>query len=185
MGVDEKLAAIIIKYIDKYVAMSTNKEQVKRNLISQIRMNFSGFAFADLNGISGCVNSLGNVISIDSNLDDWLLENTIFHELTHQIARNEIRENEDDKFEFVQFNLGLKVSAEDNMEHSAMMRLKQWEVDGNNYVYNKGNDTLDEWITEWIPSKNIIYRFPEEISFAIPANMPFLLPVTELVSLLF
>lgn len=39
------------------------------------------------------------------------------------------------------------------MDFTAGFRLTQWEVDGNNYAYNKGIETFDEWITEWLANK--------------------------------
>lgn len=154
-GIDERFASLIIKYVDLYINMSSNKTQVANNLIQQIKKNITEINFASLDGISGCVSGMGSAITIDSNLPDWVIDNTFLHEFTHQISRNEytIVDEEDGMRIRVQPNCGLKVGIDQNMEFSMGARLREWETDGNNYAFNKGIATFDEWITEWLANK--------------------------------
>src|SRR5574344_1592177 len=154
-GIDERFASLIIKYVDSYINMSSNKTQVANNLIQQIKKNITEINFASLDGISGCVSGMGSAITIDSNLPDWVIDNTFLHEFTHQISRNEytIVDEEDGMRIRVQPNCGLKVGIDQNMEFSMGARLREWETDGNNYAFNKGIATFDEWITEWLANK--------------------------------
>lgn len=154
-GIDERFASLIIKYVDSYINMSSNKTQVVDNLIQQIKKNVTEINFASLDGISGCVSGMGSVITIDSNLPDWAIDNTFIHEFTHQISRNEytVIDEEDGMSIRVQPNCGLKVGIDQNMEFSMGARLRDWEIDGNNYTFNKGIATFDEWITEWLANK--------------------------------
>lgn len=69
-GLDERFAKLVIKYVEKYIDMSTNKSLVANNLIQQIKKNITGISFKNLDGISGCVSGLGSSITIDSNLED-------------------------------------------------------------------------------------------------------------------
>ena len=154
-GIDERFASLIIKYVDSYINMSSNKAQVVDNLIQQIKKNVTEINFASLDGISGCVSGTGSAITIDSNLPDWAIDNTFLHEFTHQISRNEytVIDEEDGMSIRVQPNCGLKVGIDQNMEFSMGARLFDWEIDGNNYAFNKGIATFDEWITEWLANK--------------------------------
>ena len=154
-GIDERFASLIIRYVDSYINMSSNKIQVANNLIQQIKKNITEISFANLDGISGCVNGMGSTITLDSNLPDWTIDNTFLHEFTHLISKNEfvvLDEEEGRKYAY-QPNLGLKVGLEDKPDFSAGFRLEKWETDGNNYAFNKGIDTFDEWITEWLANK--------------------------------
>lgn len=154
-GMDERFASLIIRYVDSYINMSSNKTQVANNIIKQIKENVTEINFKSLDGISGCVSGIGRVITLDSNLPDWIIGNTFLHEFTHQISKNEytIVDEEDGSKVRLQPNLGLKVGRDLTMEFSMGMRLREWEIDGNNYAFNKGIYILDEWITEWLANK--------------------------------
>lgn len=148
-GIDERFAMLLKKYVYTYINFSTNKELVSNNLINQINSNIKHISVEQLDGISGHADAKSKTIKINSDLDDYLIDNTFMHEITHLISLNEIIE---DNITY-QLNYGLKVGLDDQMDFSAGFRLRNWEVDGNNYVYNKGNVVLDEWITEWLANK--------------------------------
>ena len=61
-GMDERFASLIIKYVDSYINMSSNKTQVANNLIKQIKENITEINFKSLDGISGCVSGIETVI---------------------------------------------------------------------------------------------------------------------------
>lgn len=75
-GLDERFATLVIKYVEKYIDMSTNKSLVANNLIQQMKKNVTEISFKNLDGISGCVSGLGSSITIDSNLEDLFNTNT-------------------------------------------------------------------------------------------------------------
>ena len=79
-GIDERFASLIVRYVENYVNMSSNKEIVLNNLIHQIKMNITEISFKNLDGISGCVSGLGSTITINSNLPEWAIDNTFLHE---------------------------------------------------------------------------------------------------------
>lgn len=154
-GIDERFASLIIRYVDSYINMSSNKTQVASNLIQQIKKNVTEINFASLDGISGCVSGIGSTITIDSNLPDWVIDNTFLHEFTHQISRNEytIVDEENGMKYTSQPNRGLKVGIDQDIDFSWGFELPEWETDGNNYAFNKGIVLFDEWITEWLANK--------------------------------
>lgn len=148
-GMNERFATLILKYIDNYINMSSNKAVVANNIVQQIKRNVTGIRFKSLDGVSGAVSNLGTVITLDDTLDERNLDNTFLHEFTHLISKNEYMDGND----LIQPNCGFKVGQDDRMDFTAGFRLTQWEVDGNNYAYNKGIETFDEWITEWLANK--------------------------------
>lgn len=153
-GIDERFASLIIRYVDSYINMSSNKTQVASNLIQQIKKNITEITFEKLDGISGCVSAMGSTITLDSNLPDWAIDNTFLHEFTHQISRNEYTvAYSDGTGMVVQPNCGLKVGISENLDFSIGIRLENWETDGNNYAFNRGIVLFDEWITEWLANK--------------------------------
>lgn len=149
-GMDENFATLIQNYINKYIEMSSNNEIVLNNIINQIQKNIKGIQIKKLDGISGCASgNASGIIILDDSLDEDTMNNTFLHEFTHIICLNtEIIEND-----VVDYNFGLKPSREDQADLSWGIRLKNWEIDGNNYSYNKGIFLLDEWITEWLANK--------------------------------
>ena len=159
-GIDERFTKLILKYIDSYIEMSSNKTLTVNNIINQIKRNVHGIVFKDLDGnVSGCVNTMGDEIVLNDDLEDWVLDNTFLHEFTHQIAKNEYIEGPD----LIQPNCGLKVGQDEYAEFTAGFRLTEWEVDGNNYAYNKAIHLLDEWVTEWLANKMSGFKNAEVI----------------------
>lgn len=159
-GIDERFTKLILKYIDSYIEMSSNKTLTVNNIINQIKRNVHGIVFKDLDGnVSGCVNTMGNEIVLSDDLEYWVLDNTFLHEFTHQIAKNEYIEGPD----LIQPNCGLKVGQDEYAEFTAGFRLTEWEVDGNNYAYNKAIHLLDEWVTEWLANKMSGFKNAEVI----------------------
>ena len=88
-GMNERFASLIVQYVDSYINMSSNKSITANNLIQQIRKNITEIRFQKLDGISGCVNSIGSAIILDSDLPDEVIDNTFMHEFTHLISKNE------------------------------------------------------------------------------------------------
>lgn len=148
-GMNERFATLIVRYVENYINMCTNKSVVANNLIRQIKKNVRKISFESLDGISGSAGKTNRAIILDDNLDDWILDNTFLHEFTHQISKNEY----DNGINLVQPNCGLKVGIDEQMEFYAGFRMTSWEVDRNNYAYNKGIETFDEWVTEWLANK--------------------------------
>lgn len=148
-GMNERFVALILKYIDNYINMSSNKAIIANNIVQQIKRNVTGIRFKSLNGVSGAVSNLGTIITLDDTLDERNLDNTFLHEFTHLISKNEYMDGNN----LIQPNCGFKVGQDDRMDFTAGFRLTQWEVDGNNYAYNKGIETFDEWVTEWLANK--------------------------------
>lgn len=148
-GINERFATLILKYIDTYINMSSNKAVVANNIVQQIKRNVTGIRFKSLDGVSGAVNNLGTVITLNDTLDERNLDNTFLHEFTHLISRNEYMDGND----LIQPNCGFKVGQDDRMDFNGGFRLTQWEIDDNNYAYNKGIETFDEWVTEWLANK--------------------------------
>lgn len=148
-GMNERFATLILKYIDNYINMSSNKAVVANNIVQQIKRNVTGIRFKSLDGVSGAVSNFDSVITLDDTLDNRVIDNTFLHEFTHLISKNQYMEGE----HLSQPNFGLKVGKNDSSEYDLNLRLTNWEVDGNNYAYNKGIATLDEWVTEWLANK--------------------------------
>ncbi len=151
-GIDERFAALIARYVENYINMSSNKEVVANNLIQQIKKNITEISFQSLDGISGYVSSMESSITLDSNLPEWVIDNTFLHEFTHQVSRNEYVDEDGVRIR-LQPNLGMKVGSDESKEFSVGFRLREWEIDGNNYAYNQGIATFDEWVTEWLANK--------------------------------
>ena len=143
-GMNERFATLILKYIDNYINMSSNKALVANNIVQQIKRNITGIRFKSLNGISGAVNDFDSIMG-----HNRVIDNTFLHEFTHLISKNQYME---DIF-ICQPNMGLKVGKEYSDLYKINQRITQWEIDGNNYAYNKGIETFDEWITEWLANK--------------------------------
>lgn len=148
-GMNERFATLILRYIDIYINMSSNKVVIANNIVQQIKRNVTGIRFKNLDGVSGAVSNLGTVITLDDTLDERKLDNTFLHEFTHLISKNEYMDGND----LIQPNCGFKVGQDDRMDFNGGFRLTQWEIDGNNYAYNKGIETFDEWVTEWLANK--------------------------------
>lgn len=148
-GMNERFAILILKYIDAYLDMSSDKDVVLDNFIRQIKNNFTSIQFKTLDGVSGAVSGGSNAITLDDTLDDRFLDNTFLHEFTHLISKNEFL---DDGFIF-QANRGLKVGRDNIMDFDLGFELPNWETDGNNYASNKAISMLDEWVTEWLANK--------------------------------
>jgi len=149
-GIDERFAQLILKYIENYIDMSSNKSLVANNIVKQIKQNIKSIQFNKLDDAYGSVAKIGTTIELNKELKDWELDNAFYHEFTHQISKNTYSNGTN----LCNPNSGLKVGIDSQLEYSMGFRLKNWEVDGNNYAYNQGIDTLDEWITEWLANKN-------------------------------
>ena len=154
-GINDRFASLIIKYVDNYINMSSNKVLAAKNIINQIKNHVTKIEFKDLGKISGCVDGRNSIIQINSNLEDRFIDNAFLHEFTHQISKNEYNEFDDDyNIEItIRKNLGLKVAYDEQAEFNSGERLRNWEIDGNNYAYNKGILLFDEWVTEWLANK--------------------------------
>lgn len=148
-GMNERFATLILRYIDTYINMSSNKAVVANNIVQQIKRNVTGIRFKSLDGVSGAVNDFDSIITLDDMLDNGVIDNTFLHEFTHLISKNQYME---DIF-ICQPNMGLKVGKEYSDLYKINQRITQWEIDGNNYAYNKGIETFDEWVTEWLANK--------------------------------
>lgn len=108
-GMNERFATLILKYIDNYINMSSNKAVVANNIVQQIKRNVTGIRFKSLDGVSGAVSNLGTIITLDDTLDERNLDNTFLHEFTHLISKNEYMDEND----LIQPNCGFKVGQDD------------------------------------------------------------------------
>lgn len=173
-GLTPELVNAIEIYCEGIFKMFNNNPVVKTNLLNQLKKHFTGVEHRKLeNGISGSVSNLSSCISLSSNLEDWNYINTFLHELTHQLAKNETI---DEDLVAYEYNLGLKMGR-DASEESIFGPNSSWEIDGNNYTFDRGNAMMlfDEWLTEWIANKfsglrNVELKTDENGNFRIKTS---------------
>ena len=149
-GISEREMKAIVTLYDGIVDIFNGNDNVKTNLLDQIRDNFKELRLANISD-SGYVSSLSSCITLSSDLEVWNYINTFMHELIHLISKNQYI---DENMFCTQYNLGMKLSNHDQMD-ALFGPSRLWKVDDNNYTFDRGEGLLlfDEWLTEWLANK--------------------------------
>ena len=149
-GMNKRFQKCIENFIEYYLSITKEEERatVLSNFVKQINSNVNKISFVKLEKeYLGKMCFYKKRILISNKAKTEMIDNIFIHELIHAISKN------DDKYNHWgnEYNCGLALSYADKDYYLRNKKPpKWWEYNGNNYAFSLANNTLNEWLTEWL-----------------------------------